>query len=151
MAYEVAGSRARPGRALRRALLVVGVTLFVCCVGAAGLGAWNYQSIRLAEGPAKKATETFLTAVSSGDHESAYGRLCPATREQWSLPRFALQAQTPSAIARYAVEDVKISSKDGQQRATVAVALTRQSGSVDQHEVPVVKGDDGWRVCGDPF
>ncbi|MFK3979910.1 hypothetical protein ACI2K4_05945 [Micromonospora sp. NPDC050397] len=151
MAYEVARSRARPGRALRRTLFVVAVTLFVCCVGAAGLGAWNYQSIRLATGPARKATETFLDRVSAGDHAGAYGRLCPATRERWTLPRFALRAQTPSSVTGYTVGDVKISSKRGRQSAEVTVALARQAGAVDEHKVPVVRGDDGWRVCGDPF
>lgn len=151
MAYEVASPRARPGRPLRRALFLLGVVLFVCCVGAAGLGAWNYQSIRLATGPAKRAAETFLADVSSGDHAGAYERLCPATREQWTLPRFALRAQTPSPIERFTVRDVKISSKDGQQRATVTVTLNRHSGAVDEHQVPVTRGDDGWRVCGDPF
>jgi hypothetical protein len=153
MAYEVARSaRTRPRRALRRVLLlVVGLTLFVCCVGAAGLGAWNYQSIRRAAGPAQQAADRFLGDVRSGDQSGAYDRLCADTRARWSRPQFALRVSTPPTINRYAIENVKITSKDGQQRAAVSVALTRDSGAVDNHTLPMVKGDDGWQVCGDPF
>jgi hypothetical protein len=136
---------------MRRVLVGVGVMLFVCFVGAAGLGAWNYQSIRRAAGPARQAADTFLGHVTSGDHAGAYDRLCAATRKQWSLPRFMSRVDTPPTISRYAIEDVKITSRGGQQRATVTVALTRDTGAVDDHQLPVVRDDDGWRVCGDPF
>ncbi|WP_326558365.1 Rv0361 family membrane protein [Micromonospora sp. NBC_01796] len=151
MAYEIARSRIRPRRGLRGALVVVGLTLFVCCVGAAGLAAWNFQAVRQATGPAKRAAGTFLDKVTAGDHAGAYDRLCAATRKQWSLPRFASRIETPPTISRYAIEDVKIASKDGRQSATVTVALTRTSGAVDNHQLPVVDSDDGWQVCGDPF
>ncbi|WP_329110566.1 hypothetical protein OG792_16365 [Micromonospora sp. NBC_01699] len=151
MAYEMPRSRTRPRRALRRALVVVGLTLFVCCVGAAGLAAWNFQSVRQATGPAKRAAGAFLDRVAAGDHAGAYDRLCAATRGRWSLPRFTSRVDTPPTISRYTVEDVTIASRDGRRSATVTVALTRVNGAVDDHDLPVVDGDDGWQVCGDPF
>ncbi|GAB3978808.1 hypothetical protein V1634_34260 [Plantactinospora veratri] len=152
MAYELPGGRgARRPRRLRGVLSVVAAGLFVCCVGAAGLGAWNYQHVRQSSGAARDAAEAFLQDVTSGDAGGAYDRLCVDTRERWSREEFERRLAVPPTITRYAVDDVTVASDQGRLRATATAELTRRSGVVDRREMPMVKDGDQWHVCGDPF
>ncbi|MFY1670702.1 hypothetical protein ACN27G_12150 [Plantactinospora sp. WMMB334] len=152
MGYELPGRRTgRPPRRFRGVLSVVAAGLFVCCVGATGLGAWNYQHVRQSSGAAREAAEAFLHDVTSGDAAGAYDRLCVDTRERWSREEFERRLAVPPTISRYAVDDVEVASDRGQLRGTVTATLTRRSGATDRREMPMVRDGDQWRVCGDPF
>ncbi|WP_203856861.1 Rv0361 family membrane protein [Plantactinospora mayteni] len=152
MAYELpGGGGARRPRRLRGVLSVVAAGLFVCCVGAAGLGAWNFQHLRQSSGAAQEAAEAFLQDVTSGDPGGAYDRLCVDTRERWSREEFERRLSVPPTITRYAIDDVSVASDQGQLRATATAKLTRRSGAVDRREMPMIKDGDQWLVCGDPF
>jgi len=152
MAYERARpARHRPRRGLRAVLGVAGLVGLVCCVGAAGLGLWNFQSVRRSTGPARAAADTFLADLAAGEHARAYDRLCPDTRQRWSRQDFVRRAVTPAKISRYVIEDTSVAAKDGRLRATVTAELIRGHDTVDRHDLPVVQSDEGWQVCGDPF
>lgn len=143
--------RAKPRRARRAALALLGAVLLVCCIGAAGLGLWNYQSVRRATGPAREAADAFLRDLAAGDPARAYDKLCGATRERLSREGLAEAIISGGKISRYAVKDVAVTTEGGQPKATVSAEVTRESGAVDHHKLSLIQEGDGWRVCGDPF
>lgn len=152
MAYETPlGYRARPPRRMRLALVLLGVGVFVCAVGAAGLGAWNYQTARRAAGPAGEAADGFLREVAADDLAAAYDRLCPATRERISRDVFAQRIHALPKIGGYAIRDVRVVTDKGEFRGTVDAELTWDSGVVEDHALELVTDKGRWRVCGDPF
>ncbi len=152
MGYKVPFSRrGRPPRRLRIALTLTGVTAFVCCVGATGLGAWNFQHVRRSAGPARQAADEFLRDVTTGDTAGAYDRLCAATRTRWSRDEFIRRLTVPPTITGYDIMDVAVATKSGELRGTVTAKLIRHSGVVDRRALPLVKDGADWRVCGDPF
>lgn len=144
----------RPGRRPSRTrglLALVAAGLFLCCVGAGGLGAWNFQHLRQSSSAAQQEAEAFLDEVVGGDPDGAYDRLCGDTRARWSREEFVRRLAVPPTITRYDIDDVSVSTDQGQSRATVVAKLTRRSGTVDRREMPLVRDGDRWRVCGDPF
>ncbi|WP_369916150.1 hypothetical protein [Plantactinospora sp. KBS50] len=58
-------------------------------------------------------------------------------------------ATGPEAVLRYTVKEVKVATRDGQPRGSVAVQLVRRSGTVQRRTLVVVRDGDVWRVCGD--
>ncbi|GAB3807085.1 Rv0361 family membrane protein [Micromonospora zhanjiangensis] len=152
MAYEVSGARAtrrRPG--LRGALLVAGVVLVVCCVGAAGLGLWNFQVLRGTRGPVRAAADDFLRDVSAGQPSAAaaYDRLCAATRDRWTREEFVRRATGQDAVIRYTVGEVTVATRGGRPEGAVTARLVRRGGAVESWTLRVVRDGDQWRVCGD--
>jgi hypothetical protein len=152
MAYEVGGSfGVRPWRPVRAVLAVAGVVGLVCVVAVAGLVVWNVQVMRAGAGPARRAVEVFLGDVVAGDAVAAYGRLCARTRARWGREEFAARLAVPPRVSGFVVVRVRVATVEGQPRASVLVRLTRQSGVVGQRQLPVVREDGRWRVCGDPL
>lgn len=152
MAYETPlGYRARPPHRLRLALLLLGLSVLVCAVGAAGLGAWNYQSVRHAAGPARQAADGFLREVAADDVAGAYDRLCPATRQRLSAQEFARRVRALPKLGRHTIGEVRVATDDGEFRATAQAQLTWDSGVVEAHTLQLVTDQGAWRVCGDPF
>jgi hypothetical protein len=152
MAYESPlGYRARSPRRMRLVLVLLGLAVFVCGVGAAGLGAWNYQSVRRAAGPAREAADGFLREVAADDLAAAYDRLCPATRERMNPEVFAQRIHALPKIGGYAIRDVRVSTDRGEFRGTVDAQLTWDSGVVEDHALELVTDKGRWQVCGDPF
>lgn len=141
----------RPHRPVRVGLLTAGALLGVCCVGVAGLGAWNVQAVYLASTPVRDTAEAFLTEVTDGDLDRAYRRLCASARSRWSPSGFAAWVRTPPVVTGYQITDVSVRTRQGRPTGTVTVRLTRDGGRGEQRDLPVVREDDGWRVCGDPF
>lgn len=131
--------------------LLVGVALLFCCVGAAGLGAWNLQAVYRASGPARVATEGFLRDVSSGDVSAAYGRLCPETQRRIGRDGFAQKVRALPGIRRYEIEDVSLATARTEMKGTVTVRVTWATGVLEDRKLNVVTVDGDWRVCGDPF
>jgi hypothetical protein len=142
---------ARPRRPLRTGLLVGAVVLLLCCVGAAGLGAWNVQAVRRATGPVRESVDGFLREVSAGDTAAAYGRLCADTRSRWSQLGFTQWLRTPPRIDGHEILKVSVATERGRPRGSVRVRLTRAGAPVEERDVPVVAEGDRWRVCGDPY
>ncbi len=150
MAYQVdAGRPTRRRRTLRIALGSTAVVLLVCCVGAAGLGVWNFQALRGTDGPVRTAADGFLRDVSAGNAGHAYDELCPATRDRWTRGEFVRRATGPEAVLRYTLERVRVATKNGDPRGEVVVRLVRRSGAVERHTLVVVRDRATWRVCGD--
>lgn len=150
MAYEGgAGYPSRRGSMLRTVLVVVGVVLVVCCVGAAGLGVWNLQALRGTEEPARTAADAFLHDVSAGNPGHAYDELCSATRQRWTRDEFVRRTAGTDAVLRYTVGEVTVTTKDGRPRGTVAVEVVRRTGTVERRTLIVIRDGETWRVCGD--
>ncbi|WDZ83135.1 hypothetical protein PVK37_22075 [Micromonospora cathayae] len=141
----------RPHRPVRAGATVVAALLGLCCVGVAGLGVWNVQAVRQADAPVRATADAFLTEVTAGDADAAYRRLCAPARSRWSPIGFAAWVRTPPVLTGHQITDVSVATRDGRPTGTVTVRLTRDGGAAEQRDLPVVKEDGGWRVCGDPF
>lgn len=133
------------------ALAVAALALLWCCIGAAGLGAFSFQSVFRASGPVRATADGFLREVTAGDTGRAYDRLCRTARARWSPDGFAQWVRTPPVITRYEITDVSVATRGGRPRGTVSVRLTRATGPADERKLVVVKESARWRVCGDPF
>lgn len=141
----------RPRRPVRTGLVLAGFGLALCCVGVAGLGVWNFQVISQAGGPVRETADGFFREVAAGDTDRAYERLCADARTRWSRVGFASWVRTPPQVSGYEIVDVSVTTRGGRPHGTVTVRVTRDGGASEQRELPVVKEDGGWRVCGDPF
>ncbi|SCL24735.1 hypothetical protein GA0074692_1827 [Micromonospora pallida] len=136
---------------MRAGLLVGGALLGLCLVGVAGVAAWNVQVVRQSDAPVRETAEAFLTEVAAGNADRAYRRLCASARSRWSPIGFAAWVRTPPVVTGHQVTDVSVRTREGRPTGTVTVRLTRDGGRSEQRTLPVVREDDDWRVCGDPF
>ncbi|MET7880224.1 hypothetical protein ABZS52_25260 [Micromonospora profundi] len=142
---------ARRHRPMRTGLAVVGFGVALCCVGVAGLGVWNLQTVRQAAGPIRETADGFLTEVTLGDSDKAYERLCSDARSKWSPIGFTSWVRTPPMVTDYEITDVSVATRSGRPVGTVTVKVTRDGGLNEERRLPVVRESGGWRVCGDPF
>lgn len=131
--------------------VLAGVALLFCCVGAAGLGAWNLQAVYRASGPARAAADAFLRDVAAGNPSAAYDRLCPDTRARISRDRFAQRVRALPGIRKYQIKDVSVATDRSELKGTVTAKVTWDTGVFEDRELAVVTVDGSWRVCGDPF
>ncbi|GAB3935296.1 hypothetical protein GCM10027614_09790 [Micromonospora vulcania] len=136
---------------MRTGLAFAGFGVALCCVGVAGLGAWNLQTVRQAAGPIRETADGFLREVSVGDTTGAYDRLCSDARTRWSPIGFNSWVRTPPMVTDYEITDVSVATRSGRPHGTVTVRLTRSGGISEERQLPVVREDGDWRVCGDPF
>ncbi|MFC4017410.1 hypothetical protein ACFOW4_05560 [Micromonospora sp. GCM10011542] len=136
---------------MRTGLAFAGFGVALCCVGVAGLGAWNLQTVRGAAGPVRETADGFLREVTAGDTAGAYERLCADARGRWSPIGFTSWVRTPPVVSDYEITDVSVATEGGRPRGTVTVRLTRDGGVSEERRLPVVREGDDWRVCGDPF
>ncbi|MDH6463069.1 hypothetical protein ABT214_06150 [Micromonospora purpureochromogenes] len=152
MGGEQAWTRpARPRRPVRTGLLLGGLTMALCLVGVAGLGAWNVQVVMQAGGPVRETADGFFRELSAGEVDRAYDRLCDQARGRWSEVGFAGWVKTPPVVSGYEILDVSVRTKAGRPIGEVTVRVTRDGGAAEERRLPVVKEDGEWRVCGDPF
>ncbi|WP_341715676.1 hypothetical protein QQG74_16585 [Micromonospora sp. FIMYZ51] len=142
---------ARRRQPVRAGLVLAGAAVALCCVGVAGLGAWNVQVVTQAAGPVRETADGFLRQVTVGDTDGAYQRLCTDARTRWSELGFTSWVRTPPVVRDYEILDVSVATRSGRPVGTVTVRLTRESGTTEQRELSVVRDDAGWRVCGDPY
>ncbi|RKN41438.1 hypothetical protein [Micromonospora endolithica] len=142
---------ARRHRPVRAGLVFAGIGVALCCVGVAGLGAWNVQVVTQASGPVRETADGFLRSVAAGDTDGAYDRLCADTRTRWSPIGFTSWVRTPPLVDDYEIVDVSVATSRGRPEGTVTVRLTRDTGGTEQRELSVIKESGGWRVCGDPY
>lgn len=136
---------------MRTGLVFAGAGVALCCVGVAGLGAWNVQVVTGASGPVRQTADGFLRQVATGDTDSAYEQLCADTRTRWSELGFTSWVRTPPVVRDHEIVDVSVTTRAGRPHGTVTVTLTRDSGDTEQRELTVVEEDGSWRVCGDPY
>lgn len=141
----------QPRRPVRAGLVVVGAAVLLCCVGVAGLAAWNVQAVTRAAGPVRLTADGFLRQLTTGDTAGAYERLCADSRSRWSKLGFSSWVSTPPTVRDYEIVDVSVATRGGRPQGTVTVRLTRDGGNVEERELSVVPEDGGWRVCGDPY
>lgn len=152
VAYELGPTHpVRPRRRLRAALFLVGATVLVFGIGAAGVGAWTFQSVRRAEGPARQAAEAFLQDMVEGDHDGAYEHLCEQTRQRMGRAGFAAWLDEQPKVDRFTIFEVAVTARDGRLTATATAELTWASGVVATQSLPLAADDGKWRVCGDPI
>ncbi|MEU8421118.1 hypothetical protein AB0C15_09615 [Micromonospora sp. NPDC048835] len=142
---------ARRHRPMRTGLAFAGFGVALCCVGVAGLGAWNLQTVRQAAGPIRETADGFLNEVALGDSDRAYERLCQDARSRWSAIGFTSWVRTPPMVTDYEITDVSVATRSGRPQGTVTVKVTRSGGISEERRLPVVREDGDWRVCGDPF
>jgi hypothetical protein len=131
--------------------LLIGVTLVLCLVGAAGLGVYNLQAVYRASGPAKQAAEAFLRDVAAGDLAGAYERLCPDTRARLSRDAFAQRVSALPRMRAYEIRDVSVATNKTELKGTVMANVTWANGVPESRSLTMVTVDGAWRVCGDPF
>ncbi|MEH1168490.1 hypothetical protein V6V47_24200 [Micromonospora sp. CPCC 205539] len=136
---------------MRTGLVFAGFGVVLCCVGVAGLGAWNLQTVRQAAGPIRETADGFLGEMTVGDTDGAYERLCKDARSKWSAIGFTSWVRTPPMVTDYEITDVSVSTRGGRPHGTVTVRLTRAGGTSEERQLPVVREGGDWRVCGDPF
>ncbi|BCJ62607.1 hypothetical protein Jiend_60290 [Micromonospora endophytica] len=136
---------------MRAGIVFAGIGVGLCCVGVAGLGAWNVQVVTQAAGPVRQTAEGFLREVTVGNTDGAYQRLCADARTRWSELGFTSWVRTPPVVRDYEILDVSVATRGGKPHGTVTVQLTREGGATEQRDLSVVRDDDGWRVCGDPY
>lgn len=141
----------RRRRPVRAGLLLVGLGLGLCLVGVAGLGVWNVQLVTRSTDPVRRTAEGFFQELTAGDVDRAYGRLCARSRGRWSPDGFAAWVRTPPQVRGYDIVDVSVATRGGRPHGTVTVRVIRADGGGEERQLPVVREDDGWRVCGDPF
>ncbi|RIV37370.1 Rv0361 family membrane protein [Micromonospora radicis] len=142
---------ARRRHPVRTGFVVAAVGVALCCVGVAGLGAWNVQLVTQAAGPVRETADGFLRQVTAGDTDGAYERLCADARGRWSQLGFTSWVRTPPVVRDYEIVDVSVATRGGQPHGTVTVRLTRDSGTSEQRDLSVVREDGDWRICGDPY
>ncbi|MEV4657398.1 hypothetical protein [Micromonospora sp. NPDC049301] len=142
---------ARRRRPMRTGLAFAGIGVALCCVGVAGLGAWNLQTVRQAAGPIRETADGFLNEVTLGDTDGAYERLCADARSRWSPVGFTSWVRTPPMVSDYEITDVSVTTRSGRPHGTVTVKVTRDGGISEERRLPVVREGGDWRVCGDPF
>ncbi|WP_018723326.1 Rv0361 family membrane protein [Salinispora fenicalii] len=141
----------QPRRPVRTGLVVAGAMVLLCCVGVAGLAAWNLQAVTRAAGPVRLTADGFLRQLTTGDTTGAYEQLCADSRSRWSKIGFTSWVRTPPTVQDYEIVDVAVTSRRGRPQGTVTVRLTRDSGTTEQRDLSIVTEDGGWRVCGDPY
>ena len=141
----------RPRRAKRTALVLALFALGLCLIGAAGLGLASLQTVQRADDPVRDTADGFLREMIAGDTAAAYGRLCADARTRWSEQGFTAWVRTPPLLAAYQIEKVTVATREGRPHGTVRVQLSRDAGPGQNRELTVIREDDAWRVCGDPW
>ncbi|MER7168992.1 hypothetical protein ABT336_23355 [Micromonospora sp. NPDC000207] len=132
-------------------MLIAGCAVALCCTGVAGLGLWNVQVVRQADGPVRQTADGFLQDLSDGDTDGAYDLLCADARTRWSRIGFDQWVRTPPQVTGYHLLDVSVTTRSGRPEGTVGVRLERENATSDDRDLRVVRDGDGWKVCGDPY
>jgi hypothetical protein len=148
------GPAARAAQAtahVRTVLIVVGVVLVLCCGGAVVGGFFLFRTVQEATGPAREATDAFITDLESGDRAAAYDLLCASTQRQFTRDAFAQGLDQQPKVRSHKIDWVNVSNFNGRVSATVTTQLTLDTGFVDQHNFALVKENGQWKVCGQPY
>ena len=133
----------------RIVLIVIGVLAVLCC-GVFVAAAFGFNVLLNTTRPAREAADEFLKRVQSGDTSSAYASLCAPTRGRFTEAAFD-QTIHNRPFSSYSIVMTSVATVNGVPSASVSVKLRYADGSSDNHEVPLVKENDEWHVCGQPY
>ena len=136
---------------LRTVLIIVGSVLVLCCVGGVIGGVFLYKGVKTAVGPVQDAAGEFVTDLEKGDTTAAYELLCQETRNAFPRAEFAQGVSTQPMIRSHSIDGAMIRNVNGRTSATVTASLTMSTGFVDNHTFTLVKENDSWKVCGNPY
>ena len=127
----------------------VGVLLGLCCLGGiVGGKALLNRQVSSSVQPVRDAAEAFFDAVIHD--QDPYSRLCTDARSAFTRAQFE-QYQAVRPLAGYEITNATITNINGRVSASVSVALSFASGSVEKHLVPMANEDGTWKVCGRPY
>lgn len=132
-------------------LIVVAIVLVLCCVGGVTGGYALFRQVQKSTAPVRQITDDFVTDLESGNAGAAYGRLCADTRSRFTREAFDHGLDGKPKIRSHEFARVNVSNVNGRVSATATVALTLDTGFVDQHTFTLVEEDGQWKVCGQPF
>jgi len=132
-------------------LIVVGIVLAVCAVGAVAGGFLLFRSIQTATAPARDAADQFVRKLEAGDVSGAYGMLCRSTRERFTFSAFERGVRDQPHISSHEIVGVNVSNVNGRQSGQVTVDLTLDSGFTERHSFLMVPESGQWKVCGNPY
>jgi hypothetical protein len=135
----------------RSVLSIVGIVLLVCFGGLLVGGFYLITSVRNATVPVRDAGEAFAGDLEAGNLDGAYGRLCRATRGDYSREEFAAVERAQPALTGHRILGVTVSTVNGRRTGQVIAELTRANGSVERHSFLLVEEDGTWKVCGSPY
>ena len=141
----------RGAHTTRNIILIVSAVAVLCCGGLVVGGVGLFRSIATSVGPVHAAVNDFLTDLENGNTDAAYGRLCSATRAQFSGSRFAEVVGARPTITRHTIVNTSVNNYNGEVSASVTAALTYADGSADNHTFQLLKESGAWRICGQPY
>jgi hypothetical protein len=144
-----AGARP-PGNRKRTVAITLTAMLLVCCGGAIAVGYSLVGAVDEAADPMRTAAMNFLTDLKNHNYASAYGRLCPRTRETWTSTRFTSR-QVSHPLVDFVIVGVYPDDRTGQVDGRVTASLTYADRQHEQRALPMVVDHGSWYVCGDPF
>jgi hypothetical protein len=140
----------RPRRR-RRILLIVVVVLVACCSGTIVTSLALVKWLRLDPGPAKSATEAFLSDLERDDTGAAYPRLCAAVRARLSADAFAATVHAQPRLRGHQHVEGTVARVNGHATAQITEDLTREGNAQERHTFTLVQEGTAWRLCGDPY
>jgi hypothetical protein len=138
-------------RPWKTVLIVLGVVLVLCCGGVGFAGYRFFKSVQGATEPARAAAEAFVGDLESGNVDGAYALLCKPTQAKYTLDAFKDGVSKQPKISRHSFGGVNVMNYNGKVSATVTLALTFDTSFTENHVFALVKEDDQWRVCGQPY
>ena len=141
----------RQRRPWKTILIVLGVVLVLCCAGAAFGGYQLFKGVQEATGPARTAAETFVVNLEDGDTDAAYKLLCKTTQAKYSLDAFKDGVSKQPKVSSHSFGGVNVMNYNGKVSATVTILLTFDTSFTERHAFPLVKENDQWLVCGQPY
>lgn len=128
-------------------LIIGGVVLGLCCLGAIALGIWGLNTFREATGPTRDSAVAYLEDIERNDYGSAYNRLCGELRSDMNQQEFAQVQSLLPKVTGHKVTGVNINNTNGNVTGTVNVLLTREGVGELQQEIRLVKESGDWKVC----
>jgi hypothetical protein len=148
--YPAAMTQPRRSNTTKIVVIVVLGAVLLC--GVAGglvffLGTRFFSNVL---GPPREATTDFVRDLQSGDTTAAYGRLCARTRAEVSAAEFA-EIANQRRPKGFTITGTNVSNENGVTTGDITGRLTYADGSTEVHTFPLVKENDVWKVCGDPY
>jgi hypothetical protein len=147
MAATVNGGQPRRSSPLRRALVILGVVLAVCCVGAAAAGFGIYKWYGSEAGPAQSVADRYLSDLEAGNPTAAYALTCPDFKAHIDQATFVkVEGQTPQPRS-HRVVGTSVATVNGQRSAIVTMDVTSASGDHTRQSIPLAVIGGTWYVC----
>jgi hypothetical protein len=146
--YGFGGPPQKPKRTwLKVLLIVIAVVLLLCC----GAGAFTVYAVKKGIDTVEplSRTDSFMKDLKNGDATAAWGRLCTDAQAEFPQPKFDQFVQQQPKILSYRVKGTGKGS--GQERLTVTVEITSDTGGTENRKIPLVKENGDWKVCGHPY